>query len=177
MTWQWFAIIIMSSEVFVLLNKQLAFTESKAKTLWCEWKEQRKGMIIHQLVGIPTHRLLDQQTKYVLSLATYRTTARIKSSFDEVSHHTRPTTRNCCSSVTLLNNLHWAEWTCKCWLLGVPVSESHLTQGVVTSFPSFGSAQEFRDKSRMHKPREAATAIERPFSLPIAAIRHGPFDA
>ena len=129
--------------------------------------------------GHRTHRLRDQQTKCGMSLVIYCTTARRKSSLED-SHQTKHKTRNCCSSFTLLNNFHWAEKTGKCWLLGAPRSESHLTQGVVTSFPpccESVSCHEFRDKSRIHNPREAATAIERPVSFANAAMRQGPFDA
>ena len=34
-----------------------------------------------------------------------------------------------------------------------------------------------RDKSSTHNPREEATAIDRPLSFPIAAIRQGPLYA
>jgi len=124
-----------------------------------------------------THRLWDQQTKCGTSLVMYCTTARMKSSVDD-SHQRKLMTRNCCSSFMLLNSFHWGQRK-NCWLADAPMPELLLTQGDMISFPFWESeaCHDARDKSRMHKPREAATAMECPLSFPIAAIRQGPFAA
>ena len=104
-----------------------------------------------------THLFRDQHTKWSDSMLVYCTTARRKSSTPH-SHQLMLTIRNRSSSFMLLNSFH----------RGVLCN---ITDDVWSVSKCF-----MRDRSSTHNPREEATAIDRPLSFPIAAIRQGPLN-
>lgn len=98
----------------------------------------------------------DQHANQRASLSLYFTTASRKS-WLVVSHQIMLRTRKRCSSFMLLNNFHRGDWF------------------VDPNLP--GSSCCPRDRSNTQKPRDAATAIDRPKTFPTAATWQGPFDA
>ena len=157
---------LLLSQVRECFCQQLIFSKAKAASMMRNLVSAKGSQGARGGLALATHRFLDQHTRCSVSSDAYCTTASRRSSDEssfEHSNHSMLTTENPCSSLTLPKTFQRGD-----------LESSAPDAGAE---PSGGSSRGIRDKSSTHKPRAAATAMERPYSFPTAAMRHGPFEA